>query len=162
MMLFAVLGLAMVAPSSSNMLTITGISEVTADGLIPLAVTIGDLDGDGVGDSGTLLLRCSNGSVVEALFHNVKSPRDAASGQASGKRTHVMPHVLEKSSALAAMRPTYDVKTSKGARIIVGSKESHDSYKSLSLSGAEGLCPAASSEAAKVKATKSRSNIQNN
>lgn len=161
MMLLATIGLALAAPPSSNTLTITGISEATADG-IPLQVTAGDLDGDGVSDSGMLLLRCSGGSVSSAMLHyNVKSPRDSASGQASGKRTHIIPHVLERSgSLLSKMRPTYDVKKVEGARF--ASKKGYDHYQALSLSGADGLCAAATEEAAKVKATKSRSNIQNN
>lgn len=159
MMLLAILSLAMGAAPAGT-ITIAGIAETTADGAIPLSVTVGDLDGDGASDSGTLLLRCSGGAVTEALFHKVKSPRDSASGQASGKRTHVMPHVLEKSSSLAAMRPGYDLKPAKGVRM--SAKKGYDAYQALTLQGAEGLCPAAASEVAKVKATKSRSNIQNN
>lgn len=160
-MLLAILSLALGAAPAGT-ITITGISEATADGAIPLAVSIGDVDGDGVSDSGTLLLRCSGGAVTEAMFHNVKSPRDSASGQASGKRTHVMPHVLEKSSGLAAMRPGYDLKSNKRMIAAIGGKKGYDAYQALTLHGADGLCPAALQEVAKVKATKSRSNIQNN
>ena len=150
------------SPASSGHLTITGVSEETADGLIPLSVTTGDLDGDGVADKGTLYLRCDGGSVMDALFYDVKSPRDGASGQASGKRTHIMPHVFDAASpSLAKMSPGYDVKTMKGGRMMAG-KKGYDAYQSLSLTGADGLCPAAAQQASTVRATKSRSNIQNN
>lgn len=160
-MMLAIMGVALASPDSSSVLTITGVARPSADG-IPLQVSAGDLDGDGRSEEGMLLLRCSGGTVSSAVFHyNVKSPRDAASGQASGRRTHVMPHVFEPAGArLAGMRPTYDVKKVEGARM--AGRRGYDYYKSLSLSGADGLCAAANEQAAKVKATKSRSNIQNN
>lgn len=46
-----------------------------------------DLDADGVPDEGVVRLECAGGK-LRAAHYNVKSPRDSASGQASGKRTH--------------------------------------------------------------------------
>lgn len=161
MMLLASIGLALATAPSAQLLTITGVSQPTAE-VIPLQVTAGDLDGDGVADSGMLLLRCSGNAVSGAELHyNVKSPRDSASGQASGRRSHVVPHVFETSGPrLATLRPSYDLKKAQAARMT--SRKGYDLYVALSLTSAEGLCTAAGEEAAKVKATKSRSNIQNN
>jgi len=46
-----------------------------------------DSDGDGLNDSGWLRVAC-DGAVVSAVYYTVKSPRDSASGQASGRRMH--------------------------------------------------------------------------
>lgn len=160
MTIFLLLGAAILAPASSSF-TVEGVAAPTAEGLIPLAVSTGDLDGDGAVDRGTLLIRCAGDSVTEALFANVKSPRDAGSGLATGKRTHVAPHVFETAGvALAKVRANWDLKEAKGARMM--GRKGYDHYQAVSLSQGADLCPAAAAQAATVKATKSRSNIQNN
>lgn len=116
----------------------------------------GDLDGDGVADEGVLRLDCAAGQVRAADY--IQAPRDVATGQASGKRTHKPVTFIKEWGAttpqLTAMKPTYDVKKvdGTGARVV-------DDWQMLSLSNADGLCPAA--EAA-TRAVKTRSNIQNN
>nr|WP_314445997.1 hypothetical protein [uncultured Sphingomonas sp.] len=154
------LGAALLVKDATSF-TIDGVAAPTSDGMIPLSVATGDLDGDGAADRGTLLIRCAGDSVTEAMWLNVKSPRDSTSGLATGKRTHIMPHVFEPAgSRLAAMRGTWDLKEAKGARIV--GKKGYDYYHALSLGNVAGLCAAALAQAATVKATKSRSNIQNN
>src|SRR5688500_4743091 len=64
---------------------------VAGDGSGPayLQVHAGDLDGDGIADDAVVRLTCAAGKLSAAHFHHeVKSPRDAASGLASGKRMH--------------------------------------------------------------------------
>ncbi len=46
-----------------------------------------DSDGDGLNDSGWLRVAC-DGAAASAVYYTVKSPRDRATGQASGKRMH--------------------------------------------------------------------------
>lgn len=160
MTIILLLGAVMLAPDSSSF-TVEGVASPTVEGMIPLLVVTSDLDGDGAADRGTLLIRCNGSSVTEALFANVKGPRDAGSGIATGKRTHVAPHVFETSgAALAKVRAHWDLKEAKGARML--SRKGYEHYQAVSLSQVGGLCPAASAQSATVKATKSRSNIQNN
>ncbi|GAA4000214.1 hypothetical protein [Sphingomonas humi] len=151
-----VLSAALLAPNAGS-LTIDGVGAPTADGLIPLSVSAGDVDGDGVADRGTLLLRCEGGLITEAWFDGGTSPRDAASGMASGRSRD-----FDKASpVLAKMRPHYVIKEMKGARVM-GSRKGYEAYQALSLSNAAGLCPAATMQSSTVRATKTRSNIQNN
>ena len=46
-----------------------------------------DSDGDGLNDSGWLRVAC-DGAVTSAVYYTVKSPRDVATGQSSGRRMH--------------------------------------------------------------------------
>jgi len=59
----------------------------TTDRLYKVALDA-DSDGDGHGDEAWLRVACSGGAMTAAYVHTVKSPRDAATGQASGKRMH--------------------------------------------------------------------------
>lgn len=123
-----------------------------------LVVQAGDLDGDGRPDDAYLKLACADGKLTQA-WYQVKSPRDAASGLASGKRQHrPVTFVKEWGAAtpqLSAMKPTYDVKMQKGARVAASGD-----WAPISLAKTDGLCAAA--EAAKKTITKTSSNIQNN
>ena len=123
-----------------------------------VVVQAGDLDGDGLPDDAYLKLACSDGKLTQA-WYQVKGPRDAATGMASGKRQHGSVTFVKEwgpaSPQLMAMKPTYDVKTAKGAR-----QSAMDDWAPIELRNTEGLCAAAA--AAAVKVTKSRSNIQNN
>ena len=97
---------------------------------------------------------------MSSAAYEVTSPRDIATGQASGKRMH-KPFVIRKewgaaSPQLSAMKPTYDVKTMKGTRVAAGA----DGWTSMTLSSTDGVCAAAAASA--PKATKPRSNVQNN
>ncbi|MEO7411200.1 MAG: hypothetical protein ABIU10_07765 [Sphingomicrobium sp.] len=89
----------------------------------------------------------------------MKGPRDAASGQASGKRQHKPLTIIKEWGAappqLAAIKPTYDVKKVEGT----GARMSRG-WVPISLSATDGLCDAARTAAKTV--TKTSSNIQNN
>lgn len=147
------------AAGADYFLQIKGVGRDAPTGPIYLQATNGDLDGDGAGDEMIVRLDCAGGSLRSAHYH-VKAPRDVATGQATGKRTHhPVTFVKEWGPAtpqLTKMRPTYDVKKVEGSGAL---KMQVDDWQAIALANADGLCPAA--EAA-VKATKSRSNIQNN
>lgn len=119
-------------------------------------VKAGDLDGDGVADDAVLKLACDGGALKQAHY-TISSPRDVSSGQASGKRMHKPITVVKEwgpaTPQLMAMKPTYDVKKVEGtgARAADGA-----GWTPISLGNADGLC------AAVTRATKTRSNIQNN
>lgn len=146
------------APTKIN---IQGVLRDSPSGPLYLkVVSSGDLDGDGLPDEAVIRLACAGGE-LKAAHYTVKSPRDSATGMASGKRTHhPITFVKEWGAAtpqLMAMKPTYDIKVAKGARMT----SDGGGWTALSLSNADGLCSAAAAAAA-VKATKTRSNIQNN
>ena len=138
------------------------ITHVASDGTgspLYLRVQAADLDGDGVADEAVVKLACDGGSVSSSSYQIV-SPRDVATGQSSGKRMH-KPFVITKEwgaapPQLSAMKPTYDVKTMKGARVAADAQ----GWTPMTLGSADGLCAAASDSAAKV--IKTRSNIKNN
>jgi len=118
-----------------------------------LMVSGGDLDGDGLADEAVIRFTCANDAIAAA--HAVITPRDAGSGIATGKRMH-KPITITKeweaaSARVAAIRPTYDVKTVKGARVAADP----DGWQPVDLD-APGLCSALG------RAVKTRSNIQNN
>lgn len=119
----------------------------------------GDLDGDGLPDEVVIRLDCTAG-VMHTAQYQVTGPRDAASGQASGKRMH-KPFTIVKewgaaSPQLMAMKASYDIKKVEGTGARAISYD--DSWNPITLSNAEELCVAAQA----TKATKTRSNIQNN
>lgn len=120
-----------------------------------LRVAAGDLDGDGRADDAILKLTCTGGALKEA--HYIISPRDSATGQASGKRMHKpVTFVKEWGAAtpqLSKVKPTYNVKKVEGARTIAAP----DGWRPIQLSPADGLCAATT-----APAKKSRSNISNN
>ena len=73
----------------------------------------GDLDGDGLADKADLKLDCTHVILTDASY-TVPSPRDLASGQSTGRRSHeVVGFVTEWASAspeLTTIEPSYDVK----------------------------------------------------
>lgn len=119
-----------------------------------------DLDGDGLADDLVIRMECTAGSMHTADFR-VTGPRDAASGQASGKRMHKPFTIVKEWGAatpqLMAMKTGYDIKKVEGtgARAKVTME---DDWNPISLANSEDLCAAA----ATARATKTRSNIQNN
>ncbi len=163
-MFVLILAAAVVAPTVGktssaddwHQMTITRVAASTAP--IYLWVAAGDIDGDGVSDEAVVQIDCDDGDVSRAAYQLV-SPRDLATGQSSGKRTH-KPSVMTKewgpaSPQLSAMKPTYDVKTMKGAR----TASSAHGWSRMSLTNSAGLCPAAASAA---QINKSKSNVKNN
>ena len=119
-----------------------------------LVVQAGDLDGDGVSDDAYLKLACADGKLTNS-WYQVKGPRDAGSGMATGKRQHKPLLVVKEweaaPPALAAVKPTYDIKTIKSARA-----SAHDDWLPILLRNTDGLCAAART------IIKSKSNITNN
>ena len=150
------IGTAASAASSDYLLTIDGVAS-DPSGVIYLKVHAADLDGDGAPDEGIVKLTCTGGA-MDAALHTVKSPRDVATGQSSGKRTHKPIKIIKEWDAatpqLAAMKPTYDVKKveGSGARTATGDPD----WAPIGLGNADGLCAEA------ARAVKTRSNIQNN
>ena len=146
------------AASADYFLHIKGVARDAAAGPIYLLADIGDLDGDGVSEEATVRLNCAGGD-LKAAHYNVKSPRDSASGMASGKRTHKPVTFVKEwgpsTPQFRAMKLSWDLKQAKGARLAADA----EGWAPMTLSGAAGLCAAAE---ASVQATKSRSNIQNN
>ena len=134
-------------------MTITGVTGETG-GPVYLRVQAGDLDGDGTADEAAVELTCTAGKVTEASY--VVTPRDAASGMATGKRQHAPVRITKEWNAaspqLSAMKPQYDVKKLKGNERLA------DGWMRISLANTDGLCGAA--EAGTV--VKSKSNITNN
>ncbi|HVM21811.1 MAG TPA: hypothetical protein VM308_00725 [Sphingomicrobium sp.] len=154
---------AAVAASADYYLKIEGVSRPSAAGPIYLKVVgAGDVDGDGIAEQGIVRLNCAGGEVRAAHFQSsVTSPRDAASGQASGKRTHHPVTFVKEwgpsTPQFRELKTGWDIKKNEGARMVADA----GGWTSISVEDNPGLC-AAAEEAAKVKATKSRSNIQNN
>jgi hypothetical protein len=119
-----------------------------------------DLDGDGKADEVVIRMECAAG-VMHTAQYQVINPRDAASGQATGKRMH-KPFTIVKewgpaTPQLMAMKPTYDVKKVEGTGARAKTM-AVDDWNPMSLTESENLCAGA----AAARLTKSRSNIQNN
>jgi hypothetical protein len=147
------------AASADYYLKIDGVSGDPSSGVLYLRVAGGDLDGDGVPDAGVIKLACSRATLDSAQY-TVTSPRDIATGQASGKRMH-KPFTIVKewgaaSPQLAKMTPSYDIKKVEGtgARIAGDGPD----WAPITLANADGLCGAA---AAAVVKTKTKSNQSN-
>jgi len=153
------LGTAGAAASADYYLKIDSVARETPQGPIYLkAQSTGDLDGDGLPDTAVIRLNCEAG-VIHTAQYQVISPRDAASGQASGKRMH-KPFTIVKewgaaTPALMAMKTGYDVKKVEGTGARAISME--DDWSPITLSDGEALCAEAT-----TAARKTRSNIQNN
>lgn len=140
--------------------TIVSIGSSSSDnaGSNYLVVQAGDLDGDGVSDDAYLKLACADGKLTNS-WYQVKGPRDAGSGMPTGKRMH-KPFTIVKEwgaapPALAVVKPTYDIKTLKGARA-----SAVDDWLPIVLRNTDGLCEKASAAARTI--VKSKSNITNN
>jgi len=138
-------------------LSIYGVAPATRGEPLYLQVHAGDLDGDGKPDDAVLKLVCTDGQVRSAHYQ-LASPRDAATGQASGKRTHHPVKFVKEwgpaSPQLRAMTTSYDLKKIEGARV------GADGWSPVSLVGTDGLCAAADAAAATI--VKAKSNITNN
>ena len=145
------------AASADYYLKIDAVGRDSPDGTLYLkAHSTGDLDGDGVPDDAVIRLTCAAGNSPTAEFR-VTGPRDSASGQASGKRMHKPLTIVKEwdaaSPQLMAMKAGYDVKKMEGARTMAT-----DDWSPIALSDAQALCAQGQAD----RATKTRSNIQNN
>jgi hypothetical protein len=150
-----------IAASADYFLKIEGVARDAAAGPIYLKVSsIGDLDSDGFPDDGILRINCTGDELRAAHYNSAKSQRDAASGQASGKRTHSPVTFVKEWGAstpmLRTISPGWDIKKNEGGRMAVDA----GGWTEVSLTRADGLCAAAAESL--VRAKKSRSNIQNN
>lgn len=138
-----------------HQLTITGVAGKSG-GPLYLRVQADDLDGDGKADDAVVELICTAGKVTNAAY--IVSPRNSASGMATGKRQYAPVKFVKEwgaaSPQLSKMRPQYDVKTLKG------NERAADGWTAISLSSTDGLCGATESAVAAV--VKSKSNITNN
>lgn len=136
-------------------LAITGVGG-EANGSLYLQVHGGDLDGDGLPDDAVLKLVCAAGKLSNASY--IVSPREAASGMATGRRQYAPVKFVKEwgaaSPQLSKIKPQYDIKTLKG------NERTADGWTSVSLSNTDGLCAATQAAAAAV--VKSKSNITNN
>jgi hypothetical protein len=160
MLIFLLLA-AIVSPDAKTMamddwhaLAITGVGGETS-GPLYLRVQAGDLDGDGTADNAVVKLVCAAGTVTNASY--IVAPRDTASGMATGKRQYAPVKFIKEwgaaSPELLAMKPGYDVKTIKTARVAA------DGWTDITLTKTDGLCGATQAAAAVIK---SKSNITNN
>ena len=150
---------AAMAASADYYMTFKAVSLDPGGPMYIKAHSSGDLDGDGLADDVVIRMECAAG-VMHAAQYQVISPRDAASGQASGKRMH-KPFTIVKewgaaSPQLMAMKTSYDVKKVEGTGARAISYD--DSWNPITLSNSESIC----AEAVAAKVTKSRSNIRNN
>jgi hypothetical protein len=161
-MLMLALFAAAAAPDAKTMamddwhtLAITGVGG-EASGPLYLQVQAGDLDGDGKPDDAVLKLVCAAGKVTNASY--VVTPRDSASGMATGKRQYAPVKIVKEwgaaSPQLSKMKPQYDIKTLKG------NERMADGWTGVTLGNTDGLCAATQAAAATV--VKSKSNITNN
>jgi hypothetical protein len=136
-------------------LAITGVSG-EASGPLYLRVQAGDLDGDGTADDAVVKLVCAAGKVTNASY--VVSPRDSATGMATGKRQYAPIKIVKEwgaaSPELSKIKPQYDIKMLKG------NERTADGWTAIALNNSDGLCAAAQSSAATI--VKSKSNITNN
>jgi len=152
-------GSAAVAASSDYYLKIEGIARPGNAGPIYLKVHgTGDLDGDGLPDTATLRLVCADGALKSAQY-SIKAPRDASSGQASGREGGGITHDDDWSAPvgkLAGKMLHYDLKNANAK----GGRMAADGWTAIKLTDAEGLCGTA--EAAAAAIVKSKSNITNN
>jgi hypothetical protein len=91
-----------------------------------------------------LRVACSSGGEVTAS--SIVSPRDAASGMASGKRMH-KPFTITKEldrSSVGTVKGSalhWDIKENKGARVAAdGGITAMDDWSAVTLHGSAGLC----------------------
>ena len=159
-------GLAPASGTITLQATATFSDGTTADRLYEVS-SDADSDGDGLNDSGWLRVAC-DGAVVSAVYYTVKSPRDIATGQSSGKRQHAPFTIIKEwgpstpmlgktgagggsgGGAVGSMvswdlgkakgaKMGYDVKKMEGSR--VGKTMAHDSWMTATLKeGSPNLC----------------------
>src|SRR5438067_10481771 len=89
-------------------LSITGVAGEVG-GPLYLRVQVDDLDGDGKADDAVVKLTCAAGKVTGASY--IVSPRDSATGMATGKRQYAPVKFVKEwgaaSPQLSKIRPQY-------------------------------------------------------
>ena len=129
--------IALVAVAAPAAATDFSVMHQSSDGnLRYLHVQAGDVDGDGIADTAVIRLTCDRGSVSSAALY---SPRDAASGQAGGKRMHKPFTIVKEWSAappsLAGARGNWDLATMKGAKTMA-----MDDWSPVRITGVDAAC----------------------
>ena len=92
----------------------------------------------GAMESGVVKFRCDGGAVSSAWLY---SPRDMASGQASGKRMH-KPFTIVKEwgpASPAVSKGSWDLATGKGARS-AGGISAMDDWTAITITGLDQAC----------------------
>ena len=84
-----------------HQLAITGVAGESG-GPMYLRVQAGDLDGDGKADEAVMKLVCAAGQVTSAFY--VVSPRESASGMATGRRQYAPVKIVKEWGAGPASR----------------------------------------------------------
>ena len=131
-----------------------------AAGPLYLQVHAGDLDGDGSPDDAVVKLVCAGGQVRQAhyLLTAGGGGGSGGSGGSGMRRQHSGTTIVKEwgpaTPQLREIKPSYDVKTVKSARV------AQDGWTELTLARSDGLCGA--TEAAAATIVKSKSNITNN
>jgi hypothetical protein len=133
------------AASADYFLKIEGVAGEASSGPIYLKVaSSGDLDGDGAPDTAIVRMTCAGGQPV-STHYQVTSPRDAASGLATGKRQHKPITIIKEWDAatpqLAKVKPSYNIKENKAARMSADA----EGWKPIELANVSELCPASQS-----------------
>jgi hypothetical protein len=143
---------------------VKGVAQDSPAGPVYLLVEGRDADGDGVSDQGILRLACAQRALRSAsLRWNVKSPRDAASGQASGKQSagpvtkHLGQPKIEDFVAASIDLPKITPKIAKEQH---GRAAGSSGWEPIAFADPDAACAAAAEAAATVK--KSKSNISTN
>ena len=93
----------------------------------------------GAMESGVVKFRCDGGVVSGAWLY---SPRDMASGQASGKRMH-KPFVITKEWGAVSpgvSKGSWDLATGKGARSAGGGVMAMDDWTAITVAGLDQAC----------------------
>lgn len=140
---------------------IKGLAPGPVPGMFHLRV-MGDVDGDGVADERVLRVQCDGSRLLAAALHdNVKSPRDTASGMASGKQAHGNGTASVDGSTNqwpTLPRLASPVLTPR-MRISSVARTAHAGWSAVELSEPTAVCPALQQAAAAIINT-SRSNIK--
>ncbi len=103
------------------------------------SVTVADIDGDGVDDEAWLRVACAEGAVTTASYYSVKSPRDTASGLATGKRMHrpfTIRAELDRTASTTGKNVSWDIKEAKGAKAATGGNRPTYDVKKVEGTGA--------------------------
>ena len=164
MMMLLLLAAAAAAPGDGKTMAMDDWQALSITGVAPqdkpgdplfLRVAAADLDGDGTADVAVMRLACDGDLLQQA---SILTAREAGSGMATGKRMHKPWTITTEwgaaSPQLSAMKPSSNIQMMKGTRLAADA----DGWQKITLSNADGLCPAAASSAVAT----SKSNVKNN
>lgn len=131
-----VLGVGAIAESAGEELSmrIKGVGRDAVSGPIYLLVETGkDIDGDGAPEDGVVRLNCTGGrATAAALRYEINSPRDSASGQASGRKAAPVRPVKEWGATTPQL---YQVRLSSLALPKITPKIAKEGHRSAAAPG---------------------------